>query len=121
MSQGAYLEFANRAFDKVDVAVEFINRKDWEHGNFPAWSNPVLTSSHYWDSSQLEMASGFVHGRFKVTITIGDKSENFASKVFDLNDATSGTRKWSYRISNKIEDCLILVTYGRGLDSLGGG
>lgn len=43
MSQGAYLEFANRAFDKVDVTVDFCNKKDWEHGKYPQWENPVLT------------------------------------------------------------------------------
>ena len=37
MSQGAYLEFANRAFDKVDVTVDFCNKKDWEHGKYPQW------------------------------------------------------------------------------------
>lgn len=26
------MEFANRAFDKVDVTVDFCNKKDWEHG-----------------------------------------------------------------------------------------
>ena len=28
MSQGAYLEFANRAFDKVDVTVDFCNKNN---------------------------------------------------------------------------------------------
>ena len=120
MSQGAYLEFANRAFDKVDVTVDFSNKKDWEHGVYPQWENPVLTKKRYLSSTQLEMASGKVHGHFRVTITIDGKSENFGSKEFDLNDATNGTRNWTYYYSDGINDCVILVTYGRGLDTLGG-
>lgn len=118
MSQGAYLEFANRAFDRVDVRVDFVEIKDWEHGKWPKWSNPVLTKNCYLSSTQLEMASGIVHGRFRVTITIDGKSENLNSRVFDLNDATSGTRNSTYYCSMVIDDCVILVTYGRGLDSL---
>lgn len=120
MSQGAYLEFANRAFDKVDVTVDFCNKKDWEHGKYPQWENPVLTEKCYLSSTRLEMASGKVHGYFRVTITIDGKSENFGSKEFDLNDATNGTRNCSYYYSGGINDCVILVTYGRGLDTLGG-
>lgn len=52
MSQGAYLEFANRAFDKVDVTVDFSNKKDWEHGVYPQWENPVLTKKRYLSSTQ---------------------------------------------------------------------
>lgn len=33
MSQGAYLEFANRAFDKVDVTVDFVIKKTGNMGN----------------------------------------------------------------------------------------
>lgn len=119
MSQGAYIEVANRAFDKVEAKVEYINNKEWEHNNPSPWKCPTLTPENYKYSLRLEMSSGNVHGHFRMTITINGKSENFNSQVFDLNDATSGTRKWSY-YSSVIDDCLILITYGRGLDSLGG-
>ena len=119
MSQGAYIEVANRAFDKVEAKVEYIDNKEWDHNNPSPWNSPTLTPKEYKYSLHLEMSSGFVHGHFRMTITINGKSENFNSRVFDLNDATSGTRKWSY-YSSVIDDCLILITYGRGLDSLNG-
>ena len=45
MSQGAYIEVANRAFHKVEAKVEDIDSKEWEHHNPDTGKVTNLTKS----------------------------------------------------------------------------
>ena len=117
MSHGAYLEFANRALNKVKVYVEFTVSKNWEHHNPPANVTHILDKSNFYTSSQLEMSSAPpVTGYFKLTITIDDKQYEMNG---NLADAVNGSLKRQRFLVSRL-DCIVIVTYGTHLVSLDG-
>ncbi|WP_455666454.1 metallophosphoesterase [Phocaeicola sp.] len=117
MSHGAYLEFANRALDKVNVYVEFTTPKNWEHHKPPANVTYILDKTNFYTSNQLEMSSAPpVTGKFKLTITIDGKQHKIDGNLADAINCS--LNRCRYLVPQL--DCILIVTYGIHLVSLNG-